>query len=116
MRSKIMPVAENGILQSAQPSFALNARMLAQLAIGSEDKFPCRDFSRIHCSCLTRACAIKGGTRLSRQFEGLRMSNSSDTHLPKSDELIKFASDIVAAYVSNNPTPISEIPGMIKSI
>src|SRR5437588_1186477 len=44
------------------------------------------------------------------------MSNSSDTHLGKSDELIKFASDIVAAYVSNNPTPISEIPGMIKSI
>ena len=44
------------------------------------------------------------------------MSNSSDTHLPKSDELIKFASDIVAAYVSNNPTPISEIPGMITSI
>jgi predicted transcriptional regulator len=44
------------------------------------------------------------------------MSNSSDTHQPKSDELIKFASDIVAAYVSNNPTPISEIPGMIKSI
>jgi predicted transcriptional regulator len=43
------------------------------------------------------------------------MSNS-DTHPSKMDELIKFASDIVAAYVSNNPTPISEIPGMIKSI
>jgi predicted transcriptional regulator len=44
------------------------------------------------------------------------MSNSNDAHLGKSDELIKFATDIVAAYVSNNPTPISEIPGMIKSI
>jgi predicted transcriptional regulator len=44
------------------------------------------------------------------------MSNGSDTHVGKPDELIKFASDIVAAYVSNNPTPISEIPGMIKSI
>ena len=44
------------------------------------------------------------------------MSNSNETHPGKADELIKFASDIVAAYVSNNPTPISEIPGMIKSI
>ncbi|HEY2447035.1 MAG TPA: MucR family transcriptional regulator [Rhizomicrobium sp.] len=44
------------------------------------------------------------------------MSTSSDGHAAKTDELIKFASDIVAAYVSNNPTPISEIPGMIKSI
>ena len=41
---------------------------------------------------------------------------TSDGHAAKADELIKFASDIVAAYVSNNPTPISEIPGMIKSI
>jgi len=44
------------------------------------------------------------------------MSNASDVHTTKADELIKFATDIVAAYVSNNPTPISEIPGMIKSI
>lgn len=42
------------------------------------------------------------------------MSSSSDGG--KSDELIKFASEIVAAYVSNNPTAISELPGMIKSI
>ena len=45
-----------------------------------------------------------------------KMSTSSDGHSAKADELIKFATDIVAAYVSNNPTPISEIPGMIKSI
>ncbi|HEY3778549.1 MAG TPA: MucR family transcriptional regulator [Rhizomicrobium sp.] len=44
------------------------------------------------------------------------MSSASDSHNAKTDELIKFASEIVAAYVSNNPTPISEIPGMIKSI
>jgi predicted transcriptional regulator len=44
------------------------------------------------------------------------MNNSTETHLGKPDELIKFTSDIVAAYVSNNPTPISEIPSMIKSI
>jgi predicted transcriptional regulator len=44
------------------------------------------------------------------------MSNASDGYSGKPDDLIKLASDIVAAYVSNNPTPISEIPGMIKSI
>lgn len=42
--------------------------------------------------------------------------SSSDGQLSKSDDLLKFASDIVAAYVANNPVPISEIPGMIKSI
>lgn len=44
------------------------------------------------------------------------MSNHSDALSTKSDELLKYASDIVAAYVSNNPIPASEIPAMIKSI
>lgn len=44
------------------------------------------------------------------------MSSASDGHAVRADELIKYASDIVAAYVSNNPVPITEIPGMIKSI
>ncbi|HUO97625.1 MAG TPA: MucR family transcriptional regulator [Rhizomicrobium sp.] len=34
----------------------------------------------------------------------------------KSSELLKLASDIVAAYVSNNPVPVSELPAMIKSV
>lgn len=44
------------------------------------------------------------------------MSNHGDALSSKSGELLKYASDIVAAYVSNNPIPVSEIPGMIKSI
>ena len=32
------------------------------------------------------------------------------------DELLKLASDIVAAYVSNNPVPLGELPDMIKSV
>ena len=44
------------------------------------------------------------------------MSSASDSHASRSDDLIKHASDIVAAYVSNNSVPINEIPGMIKSI
>ncbi len=34
----------------------------------------------------------------------------------KSDELLKLASEIVAAYVSNNPLPVEDLPGMIKSV
>jgi predicted transcriptional regulator len=41
---------------------------------------------------------------------------ASDSQASKTDELLKFASDIVAAYVANNPIPVSDIPGMIKSI
>jgi predicted transcriptional regulator len=44
------------------------------------------------------------------------MSGANNGHSGKTDDLIKFASEIVAAYVSNNPTPISELPGMIRSI
>ena len=44
------------------------------------------------------------------------MSGTSNGHSGRADDLIKFASEIVAAYVSNNPTPISELPGMIRSI
>lgn len=44
------------------------------------------------------------------------MSNVSDNHGGRTDELLRFASDIVAAYVSNNPIAISEIPAMLKSV
>jgi predicted transcriptional regulator len=35
---------------------------------------------------------------------------------PKTDDLLKLASEIVAAYVSNNPVPVGELPNMIKSV
>lgn len=41
---------------------------------------------------------------------------ATDAAAQKSDDLLKFASDIIAAYVSNNPLPVSELPGMIKSV
>ena len=34
----------------------------------------------------------------------------------KSDELLKLASEIVAAYVSNNTVPVDDLPSMIKSV
>jgi predicted transcriptional regulator len=40
----------------------------------------------------------------------------SDMQAAKADDLLKLASDIVAAYVSNNPIAISDVPGMIKSV
>lgn len=44
------------------------------------------------------------------------MSNLNDTHLSRTDDLLKLASDIVAAYVSNNPVPVADLPSMIKSV
>jgi predicted transcriptional regulator len=41
---------------------------------------------------------------------------SYDMENPKGNDLLKLVSDIVAAYVSNNPVPVSELPGMIKSV
>jgi predicted transcriptional regulator len=34
----------------------------------------------------------------------------------KPDELLRLASEIVAAYVSNNPLPVDDLPGVIKNI
>jgi predicted transcriptional regulator len=34
----------------------------------------------------------------------------------KSGDLLRLVSDIVAAYVSNNPVPTGELPAMIKSV
>ncbi|HSC19182.1 MAG TPA: MucR family transcriptional regulator [Rhizomicrobium sp.] len=44
------------------------------------------------------------------------MSPAMENAVHKSDDLLKLASDIIAAYVSNNPVPVSELPGMIKSV
>src|SRR5438477_460218 len=41
---------------------------------------------------------------------------SSEHPHTRADELLKLASEIVAAYVSNNPIPVSDLPGMIKSV
>jgi predicted transcriptional regulator len=43
------------------------------------------------------------------------MSNE-DVSIGRHEEILKLASDIVAAYVSNNPVPVSELPGMIRSV
>jgi predicted transcriptional regulator len=41
------------------------------------------------------------------------MSSSNES---KTDDMLKLASDIVSAYVSNNPFPANELPGVIKSV
>ncbi len=35
---------------------------------------------------------------------------------PRNEDLLKLASDIVAAYVSNNSVAASDVPGMIKNV
>jgi predicted transcriptional regulator len=46
----------------------------------------------------------------------MKSTPPADTGTPKLDDLLKLTSDIVAAYVSNNPVPASELPSMIKSV
>ena len=46
----------------------------------------------------------------------MNMSHPLEAHSTRTDELLKLVSDIVAAYVSNNPIPVSELPAMIKSV
>jgi MucR family transcriptional regulator, transcriptional regulator of exopolysaccharide biosynthesis len=43
------------------------------------------------------------------------MSNE-DMSVGRSEEILKLASDIVAAYVSNNPVAVTDLPAMIKSV
>src|ERR1700743_1343446 len=43
-------------------------------------------------------------------------TSSHEAVATRSDDLLRLASDIVAAYVSNNPLPVSELPSMIKSV
>ena len=44
------------------------------------------------------------------------MPQNSEGHSLRSDDILKLATEIVAAYVSNNPIPVSEVPAMIKSV
>ncbi|MEJ0041548.1 MAG: MucR family transcriptional regulator [Rhizomicrobium sp.] len=41
---------------------------------------------------------------------------SSEASVGRTDDLLKLASDIVAAYVSNNPVAVTDLPAMIKSV
>ena len=42
--------------------------------------------------------------------------NNGDTPPSKSDDLLKLATEIVSAYVSNNSVAASDLPSMIKSV
>jgi predicted transcriptional regulator len=46
----------------------------------------------------------------------LEMAQALDMQGQKSDDILRLATEIVAAYVSNNPIPVSEVPAMIKSV
>ena len=44
------------------------------------------------------------------------MAQDTSIAADKTDQILKLASDIVAAYVSNNPISASEVPEMIKTV
>ncbi len=41
---------------------------------------------------------------------------SPDQNAPRAEDILKLASDIVSAYVSNNPVPAADLPNMIRSV
>jgi predicted transcriptional regulator len=41
---------------------------------------------------------------------------SQEPGAPRAEELLKLATDIVSAYVSNNPVPAADLPNMIRSV
>lgn len=41
---------------------------------------------------------------------------TTEANTLRSDELLKLSTEIVSAYVSNNPVPVSDLPAMIKSV
>jgi len=48
------------------------------------------------------------------KYRGQYMANAD--HAPRAEDLLKLASDIVSAYVSNNPIPAADLPNMIRSV
>lgn len=42
--------------------------------------------------------------------------DTADTSSRNSDMLIELTADVVAAYVSNNPVPVGELPGLISDV
>ena len=42
--------------------------------------------------------------------------NNHEPVSTRTDEILRLASEIVAAYVSNNPVSVGELPAMIKSV
>ena len=48
--------------------------------------------------------------------EVVKRMASHDMEVSRNEDVLKLASSIVAAYVSNNPVPVSELPAMIKSV
>lgn len=49
-------------------------------------------------------------------YWGPKIMDMSDISDRNSDMLIELTADVVAAYVSNNPVPIGELPGLIADV
>src|SRR5437868_11715984 len=64
------------------------------------------------------ACILPGQVLCTTAFqeEAAIKTSTHETPTGPSSDLLKLASEIVAAYVSNNPVPASELPSMIKSV
>jgi predicted transcriptional regulator len=64
---------------------------------------------------LLSVCGRAIGLEQDYKKQGLIMA-SQEHSAPRAEDLLKLASDIVSAYVSNNPVPAADLPNMIRSV
>ncbi len=68
--------------------------------------------AQISCNALP----VKKGRRPRNSCWGLKIMDIVETPSRNSDALIELTADVVAAYVSNNPVPVGELPNLISDV
>jgi predicted transcriptional regulator len=68
--------------------------------------------AQISCNALH----VKKGRRPRNSCWGLKIMDIVETPSRNSDALIELTADVVAAYVSNNPVPVGELPNLISDV
>jgi predicted transcriptional regulator len=58
----------------------------------------------------------KSSGRLLRKNKNEERMNTMESMSDGHEELVEIAAEVVSAYVSNNPVPAAELPGLIRSV
>jgi predicted transcriptional regulator len=62
------------------------------------------------------ALPVKKGADRRNSCWGLKIMDIVETPSRNNDALIELTADVVAAYVSNNPVPVGELPNLISDV
>lgn len=69
-----------------------------------------------NCDIRTRRTPVEISGKNIQSHWGLKHMNIFGTPTASNDTLIELTADVVAAYVSNNPVPVGELPGLIANV